>query len=91
MMDCIICLSSPNVKQSFDLHHVVYLIHIYLNHIPPTPIKYTNLESMRLRPEKDKIILVKEGEKSNSIFRCITTQQGVLSHRKLSYPSLFLP
>jgi hypothetical protein len=36
MMDCIICLSPPNIKQTFDLHHVVYLIHIYLNHIPPT-------------------------------------------------------
>jgi hypothetical protein len=56
-MDCIICLSAPNIKQTFDLHHVVYLTHIYLNHIPPTLIKYTNLESMRLRPEKDKINL----------------------------------
>jgi hypothetical protein len=34
MMNCIICLSPPNIKQTFDLHHVVYLIHIYLNHIP---------------------------------------------------------
>jgi len=34
MMDCIICLSPPNIKQTLDLHHVVYLIHIYLNHIP---------------------------------------------------------
>jgi hypothetical protein len=34
MTDCIICLSPPNIKQTFDLHHVVSLIHIYLNHIP---------------------------------------------------------
>jgi hypothetical protein len=34
MMDCIICLSRPNIKQTFDLHHVVYLTYIYLNHIP---------------------------------------------------------
>jgi hypothetical protein len=34
MMDCIICLSPPNIKQDFDLHHVAYLIHIYLNLIP---------------------------------------------------------
>jgi hypothetical protein len=33
-MNCIICLSPPNIKHTFDLHHVVYLIHIYLNHIP---------------------------------------------------------
>jgi hypothetical protein len=33
MMDCIICLSPPNIKQTFDLYHVVYLIHIYLNYI----------------------------------------------------------
>jgi hypothetical protein len=38
-------------------------------------MKYSNLESMRLRPEKDKVNLVKEGEKSNTIFRGITTQQ----------------
>jgi hypothetical protein len=29
-MDCIFCLSPPNIKQTFDLHHVVYLTHIYL-------------------------------------------------------------
>jgi hypothetical protein len=51
---------------------------------------YTNLESMRPRPEKDKTNLVKEGEKSNSIIRCITTQQGVLSLCKLSYPQAIL-
>jgi hypothetical protein len=34
MMDCIIYLCQPNVKQTFDLHHVVHLIHIYLNHTP---------------------------------------------------------
>jgi hypothetical protein len=48
MMNCIICLSSPNIKQEFDLHHVVYLIHIY----SPTSMIYTNLESMRPRLEK---------------------------------------
>ena len=52
MMDCIICLSPPNIKQTFDLHHVGYLTHIYLNHISPIPMIYTNLESMRPRPEK---------------------------------------
>jgi hypothetical protein len=52
---------------------------------------YTNLESMRLRPEKKKINPVKEGEKLNSIFGYITTQHGLLSHHKLSYPRLFLP
>jgi hypothetical protein len=31
----------------------MYLVfHIYLNIIPPTPIKYTNLKSIRPRPEK---------------------------------------
>jgi hypothetical protein len=30
MMDCIIYLYQPNIKQTFDLHHVVYLTHIYL-------------------------------------------------------------
>jgi hypothetical protein len=50
-MDCIICLSPPNIKQTFDLHHVVYLIYIYLNHIPQ-PMIYTNQESMRPRLEK---------------------------------------
>jgi hypothetical protein len=29
-MNGIINLSSPNIKQTFDLHHVVYLTHIYL-------------------------------------------------------------
>jgi hypothetical protein len=35
---------------------------------------YTDPDSMRQRPEKDNINLVKEGEKSNSIFRYFTTQ-----------------
>jgi hypothetical protein len=52
MMDCIICLSPPNINQTFDIHHVVYIIHNHLNHIPPTPMTYTNLESMRPRPKK---------------------------------------
>jgi hypothetical protein len=41
--------------------------------------------------KKEEINLVKEGEKSKSIFKGITTEQGVLSHRKLSHPMLFLP
>jgi hypothetical protein len=51
-MDCIICLSPPNVKPTFNLPHVVYHTYIYLNQIPPTLIIYTDLESMRPRPEK---------------------------------------
>jgi hypothetical protein len=43
------------------------------------------------KSKKEEINLVKEGEKSKSIFKGITTQQGVLSHRKLSHPMLFLP
>jgi hypothetical protein len=54
MMNCIICLSPPNIKQDFDQHHVVYLTYIYLNHIPPTSMIYTDPDSMRPRPEKDK-------------------------------------
>jgi hypothetical protein len=30
MMNCIIYLSSPNIKQDFDLQHAVYPIIIYL-------------------------------------------------------------
>jgi hypothetical protein len=30
MMNGIIYLSSPNIKQTFKLHHGVYLTHIYL-------------------------------------------------------------
>jgi hypothetical protein len=30
MMDCIIYLSPPDIEPDFDLHHVVYLTHIYL-------------------------------------------------------------
>jgi hypothetical protein len=30
MIDCIIYLSPPDIRQDFDLHHVVYLTHIYL-------------------------------------------------------------
>jgi hypothetical protein len=62
MMNCIICLSPPTIKQDFDLHHVVYLTHIYLNHIPPTLMIYTNPEAMKPRPKKEKINLVKEDE-----------------------------
>jgi hypothetical protein len=61
MMNCITYLLPPNIKQGFDLHHVVHLTHNYLNHIPPTSMIYTDPDSMRPRPEKDKINLVKEG------------------------------
>jgi hypothetical protein len=44
MMDCKICLSPPKLKQTFDPHHVVYFFHNHLNHIPPTPLIYTNLK-----------------------------------------------
>ena len=60
MMDCIICLFPTNIKQTFDLHHVVYLIHNYLNHIPPTPMIYTNIELMRPRPEKKRSTLTRK-------------------------------
>jgi hypothetical protein len=60
MMNCIICLPSPDIKQDFDLHHVVYLIHNYLNHIPPTPMIYTNRESMKPRPEKKRSMLTRK-------------------------------
>jgi hypothetical protein len=60
MMSCIISLSLPNVKQDFDLHHVVYLTHIYRNHIPPTPMIYTDPDSIRPRPEKKNINSAKE-------------------------------
>jgi hypothetical protein len=52
MMDCIIYLSPPNIKQVVDQHHVVYRTYIYLNQIPPTLIIYTNLKSRRPRLEK---------------------------------------
>jgi hypothetical protein len=41
-MDCIIYLSPPNLKQTFDLYHVVYLTHIYRNHTPVTRMIYTD-------------------------------------------------
>jgi hypothetical protein len=90
-MNCIIRLSPPNHKQTFDLHHVVYLTHIYRNHTSVTQMIYIDPDSMKPRLEKEKINLVKEEEKSNSTFRCITTQHEVLPHHKLSYPWLFLP
>jgi hypothetical protein len=52
---------------------------------------YPDPDSMRTRLEKEKINLVKKEEESNLIFRCITAQHGVLPHRELSYPRLFLP
>jgi hypothetical protein len=41
MMDCIIYLSPPNIKQTFDLHHVVYLI--LINYILPLDIHLIQL------------------------------------------------
>jgi hypothetical protein len=88
LMDCMIYLSPPNKLWPTSCS----LSHPYLSSpCSPTPIKCTNLELMRPRLEKEKINLVKAGEKSNSIFRCITTQHGSLSHHKPSYPRLFLP
>jgi hypothetical protein len=52
MMDGIICLFPPNIKWTLDLHHVAYLIQIYLKHIPPPPMICTHRESMSSRPEK---------------------------------------
>ena len=54
-MDCIIYLSPPNIKQTFDLHHVVYLTHIYLivTKFYPT-FGYLNLNiKQRLSPTKE--------------------------------------
>jgi hypothetical protein len=88
-MNCIICLSPPNIKQTFDLHHVVHLIHNYLNHISPTPRIYTNLESMRPRPEK---------KRSTSIRKDITVKANLkmnqdlnISDEVFSLPKSFLP
>jgi hypothetical protein len=61
MINGIINLSSPNIKQTFDLHHVVYLLHIYLNHISQPPIIYTNLETMRPRPEEKRSTSIRKG------------------------------
>jgi hypothetical protein len=44
-----------------------------------------------LKTGEENINLVKEREESNTIFRCINTQHGILSHHKLAYPRLFLP
>jgi hypothetical protein len=88
MMDCIIYLSPPNIKQTFDLHHVVYLIHNYLNHIPPTPMIYTDLESMRPRLEKKSSTSTRK-ERSQIQFqeKSGSTVQGW----SLSLPYSFLP
>jgi hypothetical protein len=66
MMDCIIYLSPPNIKQDFDLHHVVYLTISILN-----IFIYTNPEAMRPRSEKEKINIDKEGDESNPTSRGI--------------------
>jgi hypothetical protein len=60
MIDYIIYLSPPSIKQVFDQHHVVYLTYIYLNHIFPTPMIYTNPEAMKPKPKKEKINIDKE-------------------------------
>jgi hypothetical protein len=80
-MDCIIRLSPPNIKQVFDLHHVVYLIRIYLNHIlQPDDMHSPRINELKTGEEK-----INLGEKLNSTFRCITTEHRVLPHHKLSY------
>jgi hypothetical protein len=61
MMDCIIYLSPPNIKQDFDLHHVVYLTHIYLiltKFYPtfgysPYMTSYPNLDIKQIKPAKE--------------------------------------
>jgi hypothetical protein len=52
---------------------------------------YTDPDSMRPRPKKDNINLIKKGEKSNLIFRCITIRHGVLLTINYVTPRLFLP
>jgi hypothetical protein len=44
MTDCMIYLPPPNIKQTFDLHHVVYLTHIYLNLLSLIRMKTPRLE-----------------------------------------------
>jgi hypothetical protein len=62
MMNGIINLSPPNIKQDFDLHHVVYPTHIYLILIKfyptfgysPYTTSYPNLDiKQRLSPAKE--------------------------------------
>jgi hypothetical protein len=93
MMNCTIYLSPPNIKQTFDLHHVVYLIHVYLNHTPPTPIIYTNVESMRPRLKKEEINLIKSREdkiQARSLKESRSTiHDGVSPCQNLSF--LYLP
>jgi hypothetical protein len=56
-MDCIIYLSPPNIKQTFNLHHVDYLILIrfYLTFgYSPYTTSYPNLDiNQRLSPAKE--------------------------------------
>jgi hypothetical protein len=61
MMNGIIRLSPPNIKWDFDLHHEVYLTHIYLILIrfyltfgySPYTTSYPNLDiNQRLSPTK---------------------------------------
>jgi hypothetical protein len=69
MMDYIICLSSPNLKWTFDLHYVVYLLHTYINHIPqPRGYTLTRLNETKTREEKiniDKDITTKANLEMN--------------------------
>jgi hypothetical protein len=62
MMNCIIYLSSPNIKQDFDLHHAVYLTHIYLSLTDSIILLYIHLirlvipiltQNNRLSPAKE--------------------------------------
>jgi hypothetical protein len=59
MIDCIIYLSPPNIKKDFELHQVVYLIHIYLNHIPQ--LRWYTLEINETKIGEEKINIDKEG------------------------------
>jgi hypothetical protein len=52
MMDCIIYLFSPDIKQDFDLRHIVHLTHNYFNHMPQLYWYILTLKLMRPRLEK---------------------------------------
>jgi hypothetical protein len=90
MMDCIIYLSPPNIKQVVDQHHVVYRIYIYLNQIPPTLVIYTNLKSRRPRLEKKRSTSSrKEGSQTQpSVALPLKTES--FPHPTLSYQHLLI-
>jgi hypothetical protein len=97
MMDCIICLSPPNIKQTFDLHHVVYLIHIYINHIPqPRWYTLTSNQWDQDRRRKDQPRQGRRWVKSNlkrnhdPQFRMKSFSYYTLSCHNLYLPKLYL-